>query len=277
MPSNVWLIGGTSESAKLASELLARDVPFIVTVTTDAARSLYPPAAQVHVGKLTPEAMADFVQQQQVGCVLDASHPFANEVSRQAIALTNTPINTPITPRTNGTVPYLRYERPTVSASPAVDSSDDNLATNNLITVVPSIEGLLASEMLCHQRVLFTLGYRYLSQFAPLRQTSQLFARILPSEDAIACTLSAGFKPQEIVAFRPPVSVALEKALWEQWNISVVVAKASGSPGGETVKRQVSALLGTHLVLIQRPPVSYPRQTSSLIEAVDFCERALRE
>ena len=275
MPSKVWLIGGTSESSEIASELSARDIPFVVTVTTDVARALYTSAAQVQVGKLTPKAMTDFVQQQQIGCVLDASHPFASEVSQQAIALTHTSTHTLAT-TTNGAIPYLRYERPTVSASLAIDNLDNNLVTN-LVTVVPSIEKLLASEMLCHQRVLFTLGYRYLSQFSPLRQTSQLFARILPSEAAIAHTLSAGFTPQEIVALRPPVSVALEKALWEQWNISVVVAKASGSPGGETVKRQVAALLGTHLVLIQRPPISYPRQTSSLAESIEFCERALRE
>ncbi len=268
MPSKVWLIGGTSESAEIASELLARDIPFVVTVTTDAARALYPSRAQVQVGKLTSEAMAAFVRQQQIGCVLDASHPFASEVSRQAIALTVKRATTPPT-LPKGSLPYLRYERPTVSA-PAVDHLSDDL-----ITVVPSLERLIASDMLCHQRVLFTLGYRYLSQFASLRQTSQLFARILPSEEAIAHTLSAGFTSQEIVALRPPVSVALEKALWEQWNISVVVAKASGSPGGEMVKRQVSALLGTHLVLIQRPPVSYPQQTSSMTAVINFCERAL--
>lgn len=267
MPANVWLIGGTSESAEIASELLTRNIPFVVTVTTDAARALYPLAAQVQVGKLTPAAMTMFVRQQQIGCVLDASHPFAIEVSRQAIALTNTPT----TPRTNGAIPYLRYERPTVLTSLTADHS-----SSNLVTVVSSIEKLLASDLLCHQRVLFTLGYRYLSKFASLRQTSQLFARILPSEAAIAHTLFSGFKPQEIIALRPPVSVALEKALWEQWNISVVVAKASGSPGGETVKRQVAALLGTHLVLIQRPSVSYPQQTGSLAEAIDFCERALK-
>ncbi len=262
MPSKVWLIGGTSESAEIANELLARRIPYVVTVTTEAASSLYPRAAQVQVGSLTSVEMVAFVQRQQIGCVLDASHPFASKVSRQAIALTTT--------REKDDLPYLRYERPTVATSLSVDDT-----CNHLVTMFPSIEGLLASNLLCHQRVLFTLGYRYLPKFAALRQTSQLFARILPSEDAIAHTLAAGFTPQQIIALRPPVSVALEKALWEQWNISTVVAKASGSPGGEAAKRQAAADLGVRLVLIQRPPISYPQQTSSIAKAVEFCERAL--
>lgn len=270
MRSQVWLIGGTSESADIARELLARGIPHVVTVTTAAAEALYLPSTQVQVGSLTPAAMEAFIHQHQVGCILDASHPFASEVSRQAIALIEN--QTKNQTRNTNKISYLRYERPTVlnGNDPKTDTQ-----SNHPVTLVQSIEALLASDLLCHQRVLFTLGYRYLSQFTSLRQTSQLFARILPSTDAIAHTLSAGFTPQEIIALRPPVSAALEKALWQQWNISIVVAKASGSPGGEAIKRQVAASLGTRLVLIQRPEVTYPQQTNSIEEAVMFCQQAL--
>ncbi|WP_238393351.1 precorrin-6A/cobalt-precorrin-6A reductase [Myxacorys almedinensis] len=39
-------------------------------------------------------------------------------------------------------------------------------------------------------------------------------------------------------------SDALERSLWRQWQISTVVTKASGTPGGEQVKRNVAKALG---------------------------------
>ena len=256
----IWLIGGTSESAELAIALTQQLLPYTVTVTTESARKLYPPGAKVRIGKMTLGAIAAFVQQQQIACILDASHPFACEISGQAIAFT----------QQSAHVPYLRYERAAI-----LDS--------RLVTTVGSIDELLASDLLEHQRVLFTIGCRDLYRFSTLRQTSQLFARILPSADAIAQATSAGFCPQEIIALRPPVSAALEKALWQQWSITRVVAKASGRPGGEAIKRQVASEIGseisselsTRLILITRPTVSYPQQTNSVPAAIQFCAKCL--
>lgn len=254
----IWLIGGTSESAELAIALTKQSLPYIVTVTTETASRLYPPAAKVCVGKMTPEAIAAFIQQQQIACILDASHPFACEISQQAIAFTQR--------QAQPHIAYLRYERSAV-------------LEDSLVTTVGSIEELLSGDLLKHQRVLFTIGCRDLCRFSTLRKTSKLFARILPSADAIAQATSAGFSPQEIIALRPPISAALEKALWQQWSITRVVAKASGRPGGEAIKRQVaneiSRETGTRLILIARPTVSYPQQTNSVPAAVQFCAECL--
>lgn len=54
-------------------------------------------------------------------------------------------------------------------------------------------------------------------------------------------------------------------------DISVVVTKASGTPGGQDVKRTVAAELGIDLIAIARPTVEYPQQTSDLSVALDFC------
>ncbi len=249
----IWLIGGTRESADLARLLSAAGVPYIVTVTTPAAAALYPETAQIRVGKLAPQAIADFITQQRVRGILDASHPFACEISRQAIDLAQ-----------QQAIAYLRYERP---ASPT--AQQDGLLS------VDSLETLIESDLLCHQRVLFTIGYRQLSRFAPLRQTAKLFARVLPSTEAIEGAIAAGFTPAEIIALRPPVSLALETALWQQWKISRVVAKASGQPGGEDIKRQAAQQLGISLIVIERPPMIYPNQTSTVSVAVEFCAETL--
>jgi precorrin-6A/cobalt-precorrin-6A reductase len=119
--------------------------------------------------------------------------------------------------------------------------------------------------------VLLTVGYRYLHLFSSWQERSTLFARILPSVTALGAALAAGFSSDRLIALRPPVSVDLEKALWQQWQISLVVTKASGTAGGEDVKRAVAAELGIGLIAIARPEVVYPQQTSELSRALEFC------
>lgn len=265
--AQIWLIGGTSESAELAKGLSAQKLDYIVTVTTAAAARLYPASARIWVGKLLPATLPTFIAQQQIRCVLDASHPFASEISRLAIAQN---------------LPYLRYERPSISAEsfPNPPNSPTSQRSPSLITYTDSIDTLTSSplinSLLRNQRVLFTLGYRHLIRFSHLRPSAKLFARILPSSEAIASAEAAGFDASELMALRPPVSLALEKALWQQWNISIVVAKASGTPGGEAVKRQAARSLGVKLILIRRPPMVYPQCTSTVSVALKFCAESLR-
>ncbi len=304
--ARIWLIGGTSESAALAGALAKAGIPYVVTVTTAAAQRLYSKTAQVWVGQLSAQSIDVFIQRWQVRCILDASHPFASEISRLAIATaerlsSDRSFRNQETDRrlTSGqtAITYIRYERDVLCSQPCSpqpcspqSSSSQSCSPNETvrpqaaidktITFVRSIETLLESGALEHQRVLFTMGYRQLLQFAPdlarLRQQSQLFARVLPSVPAISGAIAAGFSAQEIMAIRPPISMVLEKALWQQWQISTVVAKASGVAGGEGVKRAIALELGVRLILIERPPLNYPKQTNLMSEAIEFCSETLR-
>ncbi|PSN19491.1 cobalt-precorrin-6A reductase, partial [filamentous cyanobacterium CCP5] len=96
----LWLIGGTRDSANLAQGLGAAQVPCTVTVTTVAARQLYAasPWLRRRVGRLSPETIEDFLGQESITAILDASHPFAAAVSELAIATAQ-----------QYQLPYLRY------------------------------------------------------------------------------------------------------------------------------------------------------------------------
>ncbi|MEO0648459.1 MAG: precorrin-6A/cobalt-precorrin-6A reductase, partial [Cyanobacteria bacterium J06650_10] len=112
----IWLIGGTSESAQLARALSEQALPYVVTVTTAAATKLYPDDARVWVGLLNAQSAAQFIAQWQVRCILDASHPFASEISQLAMNCAE-----------SQSIDYLRYERPAVKSvvNPAVNESED--------------------------------------------------------------------------------------------------------------------------------------------------------
>ena len=273
---SLWLIGGTQESSQLARAIALAKLPCIISVTTESARALYPDAAclQVRVGRFTCLEIEAFVQQQRVIGVLDASHPYATEISQNAIAVCQ-----------KLAIPYLRYERPVLEG---VGSGEWGTRSSHEVgirgmgsgewgvgngKIFDSFESLLSGDYLRGQRVLLTVGYRPLHLFQSWQDKATLFARILPSAIALEAAFKAGFTNDRLICLRPPISAELEAALWRQWNISVVVTKASGASGGEDVKRTVATQLGVDLIAIARPTVDYPQQTTDLSVALDFCCR----
>lgn len=249
----LWVIGGTGEAVQLASALAALRIPCLVTVTTESARRGYPASADltVWVGSLDIAALETFIEERGVGAVLDASHPFAVEISRGAIAAAQAL-----------KIPYWRYERPGL----------DHTTAHELIHYVPGLAAILTPEVLTGERVLLTLGYRWLHYFAPWQTQATLFARILPSAVALDAALRAGFTPERLIALRPPISRDLEQALWQQWRITRVITKASGTPGGEDTKRALAEQLGIPLFVLNRPQLGYPLVCHSQEDVVDLCQ-----
>lgn len=258
MTQRIWLIGGTQESATLARAFSQANLSCVVSVTTESARSLYPTSSSIEVcvDRFTPDRLIAFLQSQNISVVLDASHPFAVEISQSAIAACS-----------QLKIPYLRFERHTTSVSLR------SVSKPTAFKSAANFEQLLATDWLVHQRVLFTIGYRHLSLFQPLHDRATLFARILPSPVALEAALQAGFTSDRIIAIRPPIRYELERSLWQQWQISTVVTKASGAPGGEEIKRQVATELGVQLIVIERPTIEYPQVTNRIEEAIAFCCR----
>lgn len=250
----LWLIGGTQESAHLAAAIAHATLPCTISVTTESARALYPPAPalRVWVGRLTPGDLGEFLRLEQIVAVLDASHPYAVEISQIAIATAR-----------ERQIPYLRYERPAVDTQLNVPS----------VIQLDSFNTLIGGNYLHSSRVLLTVGYRPLQLFRPWHDQSTLFARILPSAIALEAAIAAGFTPDRLICLRPPIAAELERALWRHWEISLVVTKASGIAGGEDVKRTVAAQTGIPLIVINRPAVEYPQQTSDLSAALKFCRQ----
>lgn len=266
--SRLWVIGGTQESRQLVQALspmppsravTSATSPLLVSVTTLAARQLYPTLseANIWIGHLTPEDGNTFIQKHEIRAILDASHPFATAISQLAIALSQ-----------KHQLPYLRYERPAIEASQATDWRDRAGRPGNLY--LSQLTEVFTGQYLAQERTLLTLGYRFLAHFAPWQSSGVLFARILPSEPALNAALAAGFTPERIIALRPPITANLEKALWEQWDITQVVTKASGQAGGETQKQAIAAALGIRLLRIARPSIAYPNQTHSLEVALTY-------
>ena len=257
MDSKVWLIGGTSDSATIAKILARSNIALVITVTTHSAQALYAANSEIIVGCMDAIAMGSFCRKNSIKVVIDASHPYATEVSRLAIAVT-----------TQLDIHYLRYERTNFQHSTPKQHNSD-------VIELDSFACLLAGNYLTNQRVLLTIGCKALPQFQSWQTKATLFARVLPKTKSLETAIAAGFDGERLIAIRPPISAATETALWQQWQISLVVTKASGKAGGEDIKRQVATNLGIPLIVIARPQLDYPEQTSEFSDVLAFCSKIL--
>lgn len=244
----VWLIGGTGDSVVIAESLLKNGFEVVVTVATSKAVDLYDCHGHMMVipGKIPPPEMRTFIQDYGICAVVDASHPFAMNVSQGAIALSQ-----------QEKIPYLRYERP-------------SLSNRQGMIEFPDFPSLLKSNLLTGKRVLLTIGCQSLSFFQNYHHQIHLYARVLPYADSITQANAAGFKGDRLIALRPPISLPLEKALWQQWNIQAVVTKAAGKPGGQDIKQKLAQALQIPLIIIQRPNVSYPHMVRNVDDIVPW-------
>ncbi|MEM7067127.1 MAG: cobalt-precorrin-6A reductase [Cyanobacteria bacterium P01_B01_bin.77] len=242
----IWLIGGTSESRAIAQQLTQQGLPWLVTVVSPTAVRLYAELpGRTLSGALSPAGMQSLIQQHSIRAIVDASHPFATQISKQAMATG---------------LPYLRFERQAMTLEPPAES-------------VPDLDTLLQPTYLENRRVLLTLGIKALHQFQPWRQRSRLWARILPTAKAQA--LQVGFAPEQLICDRSPTNALAEQALWQKLGVDTVITKASGGPGGIPIKLAAAKALGVKLLVIARPTLDYPQQTHNLERVLEFCQHTL--
>ncbi len=81
----ILLLAGTSDARALsrASEKAGHEVTATV-VTENARYRIQRAEVKVKIGRLTKEDMTDFVNEHRVKAIVDASHPFAEEASKNA-------------------------------------------------------------------------------------------------------------------------------------------------------------------------------------------------
>lgn len=255
MKKSVLLLSGASEGPVLARALLDAGFRVVATVTREEGRhNLFGDMlheVRVEVGGFTEESLQHYLTQGGADLVLDATHPFAVRITQIASA---------VCARTG--VPYVRYQRPdweppegtvyTVSYTEAAD-------------ILPSLGA----------RALLTIGAKQLKHFAHLHSRLWLCARLLPSPASIQQALDAGFTQAHILAMRPPFSRAFNASLYREYDIDVLVTKASGAAGGVVEKVLAAHDLGITTLMIQRPALPGLVTVSTIEAAVHACQTHL--
>lgn len=224
MAEKVLIYAGTTEGRLLAQELSRAHIACDVHVATEYGQMVMPELAgvKVCVGRLDVEEMRALLKkngQNNYAAVVDATHPFATEVSAN------------IRESTKGSgIPYLRLQRRMDDGICSIPENEGMKERAGTVHVFADYESCVQALTDTSGNILLTTGSKELAVFAPLKE--RLFVRVLPGLESIGLCEKAGIRGKQILAMQGPFSEEMNLAMIHQFSIRYLVTKASGAHSG---------------------------------------------
>lgn len=223
----ILLLGGTAEARELAVLLQADGLRFVSSLAGRVAQPRLPVGAVQIGGFGGVPGLRAYLAEQRVEAVIDATHPFAEGMSRNAAAAC----------AADG-IPLLRLERPGWESAPDADTwhwVDDH---DEAATTAAALG----------KRPFLTVGRQALGRFIGPLERHHAVARVVDSPTVI---LPASWT---LILSRGPYSVESEREVFDEHSVDVLVTKDSG--GAYTwAKMQVAAERETPVVIVRRGDV----------------------
>ncbi|WP_271193460.1 cobalt-precorrin-6A reductase [Pseudomonas turukhanskensis] len=218
MRPKVLLLGGVSEALALARHLEADDIYSLAGL----GRVPEDLPCQVRVGGYGgAEGLAQFIAENSIGLLVDATHPYAAQISANAARAA-----------TLASIPCWALRRPGWVAQ----AGDDWREVADWNDLIHSLKPF--------RRPLFTLGREPLEHLDEIPEHQHWTVRCLQSQ---AATPRA-----EIIGARGPFTLESERALFARLRCDVLISKNSGSEATEH-KLQVARELGVPVLVLRRP------------------------
>jgi precorrin-6A/cobalt-precorrin-6A reductase len=242
----VLILGGSTESSEL-SRLLANDQRFETTLSL-AGRTLKPRPQPVRTragGFGGADGLAAWLAQESIESVVDATHPYADQISANALNACG-----------RLGLPLATILRPAWQAV----TGDNWLA-------VPNAEAAAAALGSQPRRVFLSLGRLELGAFASAPQHHYVARTIEPPDVALPPDIN-------LILDRGPFDEPAETALLTRENIDIIVSKNSG--GAATYpKITATRKLGIPVVMIARPLKVHGHAVEHAADAVTWLEQQL--
>lgn len=237
------VFAGTVEGRTFCEALSAAGVSTVAFVATEYGNQLMEglPGIQVRTGRLDAAAMEEALA--GVGIVVDATHPYAVEVSRnirQAAAATG--------------AEYVRIVR---ACADEADGNGPNgthgTGSTEPITFASAAEVAAFLEG-TQGNVLLTTGSKELAAYATSAELMErLWPRFLPDAAAIERALELGYKRSQLICMQGPFSLEMNVAMLKMSRAKWLVTKDGGKPGGFAEKIQAADQAGARVLLIRKP------------------------
>ena len=214
----ILLLGGVTEALAIARTLGPEHIYSLAgvgRVPTDLA-------CQVRVGGYGGfEGLAQFVRDEQISLILDATHPYAAQISQNAA----------LAAQLSG-VPCWALRRPAWQPQ----AGDDWREVSDWAELIEALKPF--------KRPLFTLGREPLQHLEEIPADQFWTLRALDEYP--------GNERCEVIGARGPFLIEDERALFERRGIDVLISKNSGSTATEP-KLEVARELGMPVLVLRRP------------------------
>jgi precorrin-6A/cobalt-precorrin-6A reductase len=225
--TNILILGGTKEARELCLEVNRRNIRSIVSyagrVTTVETQPL--PSRIGGFGGVA--GMVDFITQQRITHLIDATHPFAKNISENAIKAA----------KITGTR-FATLERPEWVAGP----EDNWIRVKNVNEAVNSLNKT-------SERIFLAIGKQNIGEF--MTQDQHFYLLRFVEEDPLKVFQSIC----HVIYAKGPFKYEDDKKILLNYKISKVITKNSGG-NGVRAKIDAARVLKIPVVMIDRPIIT---------------------
>ncbi len=193
------------------------------------------------------DGLADYLTCEGIGQVVDATHPFAAQMSMNAVQACF-----------KAGIPLCGFERAPWQAGPG-----DNWQE------VPDLAAAMAALPMAPTKVFLAIGKQNLSQFS--RADHHHYLLRLVDDPQLALPLSN----TSVVIDRGPFTAPSDKAMLLNHKIEVIVAKNSGGSGARA-KIDAARELGVPVIMVNRPKVTSRMVLGNLDQVLAWLDHSTR-
>lgn len=230
----ILIFSGTTEGRRLAEHFSGRAAEIFVSVATEYGKECMEERGNIRIlsGRMDGAEMEAFLEKMQIGLVVDATHPFAVEVTRnirQACERTGTE--------------YVRCLREAENSG----QTDGAVLVNSVPEAVSYLEQMQGN-------ILIATGSKELKEYTKIPDyRERCYARVLSTLVSVEESIKLGFEGKHLIAMQGPFSKELNLALLRQTGAGYFVTKESGKTGGFSEKAEAAREAGAVLVVVGRP------------------------
>ena len=255
----ILIFAGTTEGREVSEILSKNKIKHTVCVATKYGELMIEPNeyAEVHCERMDEEKIQSFIEASSFEIVVDATHPYAFEVTKNIKDAVDA-IN-----KSERKVRYIRLKRD-------MGKNTDN----EKIIYFKSNEECVKELMHTPGNILLTTGSKELSLYAIDSLKERLVARVIPSEESIKICNSSGITGKNIIAMQGPFTLEMNEALIDMYDISVMVTKQSGIAGGFFEKAEAAKNKDIPLFVIG---LEGKDEGLALVDAVNELSKGLAE
>lgn len=242
----IWVIGGTKDTRDFLEKFLEFEEDVIVSTATEyGAKLIENLSVKTSSEKMEKEAMLKFIEENKITKIIDTSHPYAFEVSKNAMEAAN-----------EKNIEYFRFEREVVDLLAKKHSRFENI--DKMLAYVEKLEG----------NILVTLGSNNVPLFKDLKNLSNIYFRILPKWDMVKRCEDNNILPKNIIAMQGPFTEAINIAMIEQLKIKYLITKKAGDTGGEREKVSACDKKEVEIIYLEKKEIQYKNCYSNIDELI---------
>jgi len=231
------ILGGTSDANRLATAVAAEGFDAIYSYAGRTQVRLNQPLPTRTGGFGGADGLADYITSEKITHVIDATHPFATEIRRNAVAA-YAATSTPLIARARAPWTKMQGDR---------------------WIEVPDIPTAVAALPIERARVFLGIGRQHVATFAAKPQHAYTLRFIDAPNGALQLPGS------DVIVSRGPFTLADELEMMRRRGIEWVVARNSGGTGARA-KIDAARELGLPVVMITRPELPARPQVESVDE-----------